>query len=55
MNLPKSLKSYNINNRDVSYANSSLQAFIQLDCVQKWMKYLIKSGTSIKLWFKAKK
>ena len=44
MNLPKSLKSYNINNRDVSYANSSLQAFIQLDCVQEWMKYLIKSS-----------
>ena len=44
MSLPKALKSYNINNRDVSYANSSLQAFIQLDCVQGWMKYLIKSN-----------
>ena len=37
--LPKSVKSYNLM-REASYANSVLQAFIQLECVQEWIKYL---------------
>ena len=43
MNLPKAFKSLNINNQELSYINASLQAFIQLDCVQNWMKYLLNS------------
>ena len=43
MNLPKAFKSFNINNQELSYINASLQAFIQLDCVQNWMKYLLNS------------
>ena len=39
MPLPKSVKSYNLM-REASYANSVLQAFIQLECVQEWIKYL---------------
>ena len=44
MSLPKVLKSLNIVNRETSYANAILQAFIQLDNVQEWMKYLINSN-----------
>ena len=43
MSFPKALKCFNINDQELSYINSSLQAFIQLDCVQNWMKYLLNS------------
>ena len=39
MSLPKSIKSYNLM-REASYSNSVLQAFIQLECFQEWIKYL---------------
>ena len=43
MNLPKSIKSYQLMGES-SYANSVLQAFIQLQCVQEWIKQLNNSG-----------
>ena len=43
MNLPKSIKSFQIMGES-SYANSVLQAFIQLQCVQEWMKQFYNSG-----------
>ena len=43
MNLPKSVKSYQLMGES-SYANSVLQAFIQLQCVQEWIKQLNNSG-----------
>ena len=39
MSLPKSIKSNNLM-REASYSNSVLQAFIQLECFQEWIKYL---------------
>ena len=39
MSLPKSIKSYQLM-REASYSNSVLQAFIQLECFQEWIKYL---------------
>ena len=51
MNLPKSIKSYQLMGES-SYANSVLQAFIQLQCVQEWIKQLNNSGANdnVKLW-----
>ena len=43
MNLPKSVKSYQLMGES-SYANSVLQAFIQLQCVQEWVNQLNNSG-----------
>lgn len=43
MNLPKSIKSSQLM-REASYANAVLQAFIQLDCVQEWVKNLYNNG-----------
>jgi hypothetical protein len=43
MNLPKSIKSSQLM-REASYANAVLQAFIQLECVQEWVKNLYKNG-----------
>lgn len=40
MNLPKSIKSYNIKNKETSYANSVLQSFLYLECVQNWLNTL---------------
>ena len=43
MNLPKSIKSSQLM-REASYANAVLQAFIQLECVQEWVKNLYNNG-----------
>lgn len=43
MSLPKSIKGYNLM-REASYSNSVLQAFIQLECFQEWIKYLNNSN-----------
>ena len=43
MNLPKSVKNYNLM-REGSYANSVLQALIQLECFQEWVKLLGYNG-----------
>ena len=43
MNLPKSIKSYQLMGES-SYANSVLQAFIQLECFQQWIKLLNYNG-----------
>lgn len=44
MNLPKTLKSYNLKNLETSYANAVLQVFIHLSSVQNWMNSLINSN-----------
>ena len=44
MNLPKSIKSYNIKNKETSYANSVLQSFLYLECVQNWLNSLKTTG-----------
>ena len=44
MNLPKSIKSYNIKNKETSYANSVLQSFLYLECVQNWLNTLKTTG-----------
>ena len=44
MYLPKSIKSYNIKDKETSYANSVLQSFLYLECVQIWLNALKKTG-----------
>ena len=41
--LPKAIKCWNLN-QETSYANASLQVFIQLECVQNWIKQLLSTG-----------
>ena len=41
--MPKSIKSYNLSN-EASYANTVLQAFFQLECVQNWINYVSGKG-----------
>ena len=43
MSLPKSIKSFNLS-KETSYANSVLQAFLHLECVQKWIEKLRNSS-----------
>ena len=44
MNLPKSIKCYNESIREASYANSVLQSFLYLECVQTWLNSLKTNG-----------
>ena len=44
MSLPKSIKSLNIKNKETSYANSVLQSFLYLECVQNWLNNLKATG-----------
>ena len=43
MNLPKAIKCFNLM-RETSYANATLQVFIQLECIQNWYKQLLSTG-----------
>lgn len=50
MSFPKSIKTYQIMG-EFSYANSVLQAFIQLECFQEWIKEFQSNGSINLLYY----